>query len=31
VHGVWVNGCRVANERGTLHDALPGKLLRKGC
>jgi len=30
VHGVWVNGIRVADERGTVHDPLPGRLLRKG-
>lgn len=30
VHGVWVNGVRVANESGTVHGPLPGKLLRKG-
>ncbi len=29
VHGVWVNGRRVANPQGTTHDALPGTLLRK--
>ena len=28
VHGVWVNGQRVANEQGTVHEPLPGKLLR---
>jgi N-acyl-D-aspartate/D-glutamate deacylase len=28
VHGVWVNGQRVANEQGALHDRLPGRLLR---
>lgn len=30
VHGVWVNGVRVADAHGTLHDPLPGKLLRGG-
>ena len=30
VHGVWVNGQRVANEHGTVHKPLPGKLLRNG-
>ena len=29
VHGVWVNGRRVANAQGTTHDVLPGTLLRK--
>ena len=28
VHGVWVNGERVADESGALHSALPGQLLR---
>jgi hypothetical protein len=28
VHGVWVNGQRVADEQGTVHKPLPGKLLR---
>jgi hypothetical protein len=28
VHGVWVNGVRVANDTGTIHHPLPGKLLR---
>ncbi len=28
VHGVWVNGQRVADENGTVHKPLPGKLLR---
>jgi N-acyl-D-aspartate/D-glutamate deacylase len=30
VHGVWVNGQRVADERGAVHKPLPGRLLRKG-
>ena len=28
VHGVWVNGVRVADAQGVLHRELPGKLLR---
>jgi hypothetical protein len=30
VHGVWVNGQRVADERGAVHKPLPGRLLRMG-
>lgn len=30
VHGVWVNGQRVADASGTVHKPLPGKLLRMG-
>ena len=29
VHGVWVNGQRVADEQGAVHKPLPGKLLRE--
>ena len=29
VHGVWVNGQRVANEQGAVHKPLPGRLLRQ--
>jgi N-acyl-D-aspartate/D-glutamate deacylase len=29
VHGVWVNGERVADPKGPIHRPLPGKLLRK--
>ena len=28
VHGVWVNGVRIADAQGVLHRDLPGKLLR---
>ena len=30
VLGVWVNGERVADENGAVHQPLPGKLLRQG-
>jgi N-acyl-D-aspartate/D-glutamate deacylase len=30
VHGVWVNGQRVADDRGAVHKPLPGRLLRMG-
>jgi N-acyl-D-aspartate/D-glutamate deacylase len=30
VHGVWVNGVRVADDGGTVHRPLPGRLLRQG-
>jgi N-acyl-D-aspartate/D-glutamate deacylase len=30
VHGVWVNGTRVADARGAIHRPLPGRLLRQG-
>ncbi|MBU6272755.1 MAG: amidohydrolase family protein [Betaproteobacteria bacterium] len=29
VHGVWVNGQRVADENGAVHKPLPGRLLRQ--
>jgi N-acyl-D-aspartate/D-glutamate deacylase len=30
VHGVWVNGQRVADANGPVHRPLPGRLLRQG-
>ena len=30
VHGVWVNGTRVADAHGAIHRPLPGRLLRQG-
>jgi len=30
VHGVWVNGVRIADERGSMPlDRLPGRVLRE--